>query len=218
MFLSLSSFTFFIISTSFAAAAIPQKPHKVRHKHNLLNFRDNHLNDIRVAFNEYRNIIPHLKTPRTPLTSEWNDIDDISDEYFDDNNLDEKFQRAESTTKFNKKFHHHETTKQNYQNAAASVMKSEIHSRNKKLFHTTRKSTKTPTTTHRTTPHSFHNDDDEYDYDDDPSNRRLADDAHATAGRFNREVSLVSRLMNVTIFYVIFSVQFFSRKVKLNLN
>jgi hypothetical protein len=213
MFLSLSSFTFFVISTLiFAVAAIPQKPHKVRHKHNLLNFRDNHVNDIRIAFNEFQNIIPHLKTSKTPLTTEWSDIDDLSDEYFDshDNNLDVKFNRFQTSTestKFIKKFHHpfsYEFMKKNYQNAA---LKSEIHARNKRIIDTTKTSTTTPTTTQRTTPRNFHNDDEEYDYDGDISNRRLADDAHATAGRFNHEVSLVSKCCFCMFLYI------FSRKV-----
>lgn len=39
---------------------IPQH-HKVRHKHNILHFNDNHVNEIREAFDEYKNTIHRSK-------------------------------------------------------------------------------------------------------------------------------------------------------------
>lgn len=42
---------------------IPQH-HKVRHKHNILHFRDNHVNEIREAFDDYKNTVYKPKGSR----------------------------------------------------------------------------------------------------------------------------------------------------------
>lgn len=171
MFVSLSSFTFFVISTSFAVAVDElHKPHKVRHKHNLMKF---HVDDIREALVSYRNAIPHLKN------SENSEIDDLNDNYFDsvDNNLEidkqSAFHSTTESSKIHRKFHHPPAyiTKQNYQQTAPT--KSETHQRNKRI--------QQPTTTRRTAPQKHKNY--EIDYDD----RELNDDANS--GRFYREVS-----------------------------
>jgi cell division protein FtsL len=53
MLLSLHVFALIIA----CASASSQRHHKVRHKHNLLSLRDRHVNEIREAFDEYRNFM-----------------------------------------------------------------------------------------------------------------------------------------------------------------
>jgi hypothetical protein len=103
------------------ASASSQRHHKVRHKHNLLSFRDNHVNEIREAFDEYRNFL-HKKN---------------SDEYDDsiDNNLnssEEIYKKLLSST-----------TEKPRKSTASPV---HFFSRNKRIF-----TTKSSTTTQRST-------------------------------------------------------------------
>lgn len=162
MLLSLQAVTLVI---AFASLACGQKHHKVRHKHNLLNFRDKHVNEIREAFDDYRNLL-HKKDKLKNYPSV-----NLSDEYDDsiDNNLnlsDEVLKRFSSTEKPHRKV------------PAQTV---EFFFRNKRVF-TTRAATSTTVATQR----SIDDDDEYFDDDNDTSNRRPNDDAQV---RFSRDVS-----------------------------
>lgn len=65
------------------ASASSLKHHKVRHKHNLFKLRDNHVNDIREAFHEYRNLMHRANSN--------------SDEY--DDNIDNSLNSSEEIFK-----------------------------------------------------------------------------------------------------------------------
>lgn len=162
MLLSLHAVTLVIV---FASLTCGQKHHKVRHKHNLLNFGDSHVNEIREAFDEYRNLLHEKdklrKYPSVTLRDEYDDAID--------NNLnlsDEIVKKFSSTEKPRKQI---------------PVKTSEIFFRNKRVF-----TTKTTTSTTVTTQRSIDDDDEYFDDDNDTSNRRPNDDAQV---RFSRDVS-----------------------------
>lgn len=75
----LMSLQIFALFTAFASLASSQKHHKVRHKHNLLSLRDGHVNEIREAFDDYRNLL-HKKDKRKKHT-----YVSLNDEYVDNN-------------------------------------------------------------------------------------------------------------------------------------
>lgn len=126
------------------ASATDLKHHKVRHKHNLLSFRDNHVNEIREAFAEYRNSLPLHKKNRNFESDEYDDNID--------NNLN-------SSEKIFKKLLSPNTEKPR-KSTASSV---QFFARKKRVF-----TTKSTTTTQRST-----DDDDEYfDSENDTASRR----------------------------------------------
>lgn len=164
MSLSLKTMVLIIV---FASLASTQKHHKVRHKHNLINLRDNHVNEIREAFDEYRNLL-HKKDKLRDFP-EMNSSDEYDDAI--DNNLN----------------HGDETSKKVFPKATEKPLKqlprstSEYFFRNKRVF-----TTKTPSTTQRPQKSIVDDDDEYFDNDNDTTYRRLNDDAQV---RFNRDVS-----------------------------
>lgn len=128
-----------LLLTIASATATGQKHHKVRHKHNALNLRGNHVNEIREALDEYRSVIHRAQD-------------------------DEDLVRP-----------------------ARPTHSSEYFSRSKRVFPTRR----LPTSS---TAKFNENYDEEYnDEDDNDTNRRLADDAHAGSARLSRDVSSIAR-------------------------
>lgn len=183
MLLSLALFTLFASLSS----AVGTSHHKVRHKHNLFKIRDNHVNEIREAFDEYRNVLH--KTKKQSKLREYPELHDVtlSDEY--DDAIDNELKYNQGSSRFK-----HENFNVRDSNKFVTPLKpsnshqgssSEFFSRNKRV-HATTKSTTTQRTT--TTHKSIDNYDDEYEDDDnDTTNRRLNDDAQAGAVR--RDVS-----------------------------
>lgn len=92
--MSLQTFALFI---AFASLASSQKHHKVRHKHNLLSLRDNHVNEIREAFDEYRHLLH--KKDKLKKFPEVN----LSDDEYVDNNLNLSEEHLRTTEKPRKK-------------------------------------------------------------------------------------------------------------------
>src|SRR5690349_13669174 len=126
-----------------------QTHHKVRHKHNLLNIGSNQMNEIREAFDQYRNV----------LRKNQNDVfDEQHDESINSQN-DLNFERR------------------NIQKAPAR----DNFSRNKRVFTTTKTTTRRPMTPK--TSQDFYEDD-----DNDTANRHL-NEAKVSSSRFNRDVS-----------------------------
>jgi hypothetical protein len=152
-----------LLLTIASVSAAAQKHHKVRHKHNLLSLRGNHVNDIREAFDEYRSVIHRAQPPHDQPSSE--DYENL------ENYLALHSQPAKHHTK-------HVT--------ARPSLSGEHFARSKRLY-TSRK----PVATTTSAPKSFDNYDEEYD-DEDPGNRRterLGDDANAGSAHPSSDVS-----------------------------
>lgn len=174
--------TFWLLVTIASVAALTsqsQKHHKVRHKHNL---RFQRVNDIREAFDQYRNALHKNKLKEFPQIEDVNLSADFSDSV--DNNLKlnswetaklgEVLKHKNSSPR-NPSYHHH---KHHPITAGAS---SDFFLRHKKFYTTT---TQRPTTPAKT----IDNYDEEYeDNDNDTTNRRLNDQAGSL--RFSRDVS-----------------------------
>jgi hypothetical protein len=183
---------FTIASTS---AILSQKHHKVRHKHNSLNLRGNHVNEIREAFDEYRSVVHKTKNQNESKHRQIKDRN-ASDEYDDMINDYLKFEKPSSwgATKSDGSpplKHHAHSSSSISKPVPFSSGTSEYFYRQKRVFTST---TPTTTTTQKatTTIRSIDNYDDEYEDDDnDASNRRLNDDAEAGSMRLSRDVSSV---------------------------
>lgn len=159
-----------------------QKHHKVRHKHiRMLHLRDNHVNGIREAFDEYHFFV-HKSNPKSLQVFE------------------KKHDGDDATLAKNLEFNNKELSKQHLKVSlrltphASSLRdlqkESETFIRNKRVqvATTTHRTTRTTTTTHRTM--IIENYDDEYEDDDITSNRGiLNDDAQTSLVRPNRDVS-----------------------------
>lgn len=164
------------------AKFVGQKHHKVRHKHNLFSLRENQVNEIREAFDEYRNALHN-----TNRLNEYPEIKDVelSDSYDDtmDNSLKPSSSEKAKLTKLihgvDKKRSHYQPEKNQI---SVSSLPSEHFLRSKRVF-----ASKSSTTT---TVRSNDNYEDEYEDEvNHTTNRRLHDDAHAGYLHFNRTVS-----------------------------
>lgn len=165
-----------------------QKHHKVRHKHNSFGLRDNHVNEIREAFDEYRNSLPSAnklkKYPKIENVELNDDYDDIIDNHLKPSSWESpKAAKISQTSQNSRSFY--QPVKQYV--TVIPTLPSEYFLRNKRVH-----IPKTSTTTTTTTMKSIDNYDDEYeDEDNDTANRRLNDDAHAGSLRVNRDVSFI---------------------------
>lgn len=183
--LSLNTIALFTLFASLATAALTSH-HKVRHKHNLLSLRNNHINEIRDAFDAYQNAVGKARTKNNleefPLVKHVT----LSDVYVDetDNNL--KLAPKDEHKNFikNSERQINEQKSNSAQSKTHHIQSSEYFSRHKRVHVTT------STTPRTTTTSKFDNYDDEYDDDDnDTTNRRLNDDAQAGSPRSGRDVS-----------------------------
>ena len=190
MLLSIYSLGLLITFTSLASAKIAeQRHHKVRHKHNTLNLRGNHINEIREAFDQYRSVLRNTRKQDKLL--DYPEIKDValSDQYDDsiDNNLKynswESSRRDATKQKAGVSFNYnHQPSKQ------IPTSSGDYFFRHKRIFTTTSSTTTRRTTTTTLRPI------DNYDYfedDNDTSNRRLNDDAQVGSMRHNRDVSFL---------------------------
>lgn len=174
----LSIYTFWLLITIASVAAISQKHHKVRHKHNTFSIRGNHVNEIREAFDEYRNVLH--KTHSQNMLKPYPTIS-LSDAYddLDGNFLSHKPPASEESRLS------HESQKDNVRRKYPGAS-NELFLRNKRVYTTST----TPRAT-TTTIKAIENYDEEYDDDNDNdiTNRRLNDDAQPGSTRVNRDVS-----------------------------
>lgn len=185
--------TFALITSAKVAS---QKHHKVRHKHNSFGLRDNHVNEIRDAFDEYRHVL--RTTKRQDKLMEYPEIPDIdqSDEYGDaiDKNS-HKYNSWESSKLRGDATKHKQSVQTSFHKQQAIKLtpasSNEYFLRNKRVYITTKASTTQRTTT---TLKPIDNYDEEYEDDNnDTTNRRLNDDAEVFGSmRFNRDVSFSS--------------------------
>lgn len=141
--------------------------HKVRHKHNLLKVRDNHVNFIREAFDQYRSVV-HKSKGRLDAHPDLNDVYDEAIE----NSLRNKISQETLT-----KIAGDDSNSRNIRQLVTKSSRQELFSREKRV-HITKATTRAP----------LDNYDDEYD-DDSDTNRPHNDDAQAGTLRFNRDVS-----------------------------
>ncbi|CRL08006.1 CLUMA_CG020880, isoform A [Clunio marinus] len=162
-----------IITLMSLASAVVTTHHKARHKHNLLNFRGNDINEIREAFDQYRSVIHKTKL--------HDKLESISSVYDEDsiNEHDYDFKAVKKNMKFDaRKSHVSSTGFKNY--PAIDLGSNEMFVRNKRIHTSTRRTT--------TTVKSIDNYDEEYDDDDnDTTNRRLNDDAQASSLQHNNK-------------------------------
>lgn len=166
-----------LVTIATAVASQSQTHHKVRHKHNSLGLRGNHVNEIREAFDQYRNAL-HKNKLR-------DDSDGDGSEEYDD--------RIDSNSKFGRwdtaKLHGDSSKSRNYERyiQGPSAPASRFFSRNKRVFSTTK------TTTRRPVTQKVIDEDDYEDDDNDTANRRLNDDSRVSSShgssRYNRDVS-----------------------------
>lgn len=152
-----------------------QTHHKVRHKHNLLGVRGNHVNEIREAFDQYRNVMHKNKLKDYPDDDDQTD-NNLRLSSWTAAKLNEKSRRPRTNLNRERKVNNAETS------PSAHFL------RNKRVFMTTT----TSTTKRPVIPKSIDYGDDYEDDDNDTDNRRLNDDAAAaqvSSSRFNRDVS-----------------------------
>lgn len=172
MLLSLHALCLLVtIATAFASQS--QRHHKVRHKHSSLGLRGNQVNEIRQAFDQYRNVLHKNKLKDYPMVDE-------SDKYRINNNLKSNSLDAVNHRHDSSKSRKYLTYERYSQKPVASAVDGFL--RNKRVFTTT-------TTTRRpVTPKVI----EEYNYqdeDNDTANRRLNDDAQVSSRRLYRDVS-----------------------------
>lgn len=135
---------------------IPQH-HKVRHKHNLMHFNDRHVNEIREAFDDYKNSVQNMKT-------NFDDVKTLKNH----RKIDEKL--SDELTEF--------ASDDRVMNGETSIANQQQLMTRYKRVHTTETTTQRTTTT-VTSKLSEINYDEEYDDDD--------DDGEKTSRKTNNE-------------------------------
>lgn len=160
MALSLQTFVLLLIIASLVPPAFPSL-NKVRHKHNMLQLRGTHVNQIREAFDEYRHVVRKNELKEFPklASAGLNDYDEDDDTIWESVKL---------------------KAREDFVNSP-----SEYFVRNKRVHVSTTTTTQRTTTTLK----SIDDYEDEYDDDNDTANQLLNDDAQAGLRRPNRDVS-----------------------------
>lgn len=185
----LLTFGLITLLASLSAAALTSH-HKVRHKHNLLSLRSNHISEIRDAFDAYQNVVDKTQES-VELRKEHPLLRDVTLSNVYDDEINKNLNSGRKHTKLSESGlrttlapprphrlgHDQQIPKQ-----------SEYFVRHKRVQATTRSTTPRITTTLKATE----NYDDEYDDDDnDTTNRRQNDDALSGSARFSRDVSFI---------------------------